>query len=124
MGRCARQAVIATISLTDFLKNWKVAALTAPFVLVTGLSCWPVTVSSVSKASVCGAGTAGSVCGTDRGIPYSDLIPDIFRGVSEVFLLSSITVGILFVIGLAVSSVWAAVFAVFGSLLAFGVASF
>ena len=58
------------------------------------------------------------------GIPYSDLIPDIFRGVSEVFLLSSITVGILFVIGLAVSSVWAAVFAVFGSLLAFGVASF
>lgn len=32
--------------------------------------------------------------------------------------------GILFVIGLAVSSVWAAVFAVFGSLLAFGVASF
>ncbi len=103
-------AVIATISLTDFLKNWKVAALTAPFVLVT----WTILLASYSFFGIKGVSLPGPALPDQyvapiAGIPYSDLIPDIFRGVSEVFLLSSITVGILFVIGLAVSSVWAAV---------------
>lgn len=119
-------SVIATLSLADFLKNWKVAALTAPFVLVT----WTILLASYSFFTIKGialpkAGLSQQYI--DATLPAYDYLqqftPDIFRGVAEVFLFSSVIVGIIFVIGLAVSSIWAAVFAVFGSLLAFITAS-
>ena len=42
----------------------------------------------------------------------------MFNGISEVFLISTLIGSVLFLAGLAVSSLWAAVFAVCGSLLA------
>ncbi len=113
-------SVIATISLMDFLKKWKVAALTAPFVLVT----WTIFLASYSFLGIQGVALPDPafphhLVQTIGGVPHTDLISDIFRGVSEVFLFSSVIVGIIFVIGLAVSSIWAAVFAILGSLLAF-----
>ena len=41
-----------------------------------------------------------------------------FAGVSQVFLINNVITGILFLIGLAVSSIWAAVFAFIGSIIA------
>ena len=41
-----------------------------------------------------------------------------FAGVSQVFLINNVITGILFLIGLAVSSIWAAVFAFVGSIIA------
>lgn len=119
-------SVIATIALADLLKNWKVAALTAPFVFVT----WTILLASYSFFSIKGVALPhpelpAQYVNTAHIFPYiSQLVPDLFRGVSEVFLLSSVIVGALFVVGLAVSSIWAAVFAVLGSLLAFAVATF
>lgn len=118
-------SVIATISLADFLKNWKVAALTAPFVLVT----WTILLASYAFWGIKGIALphpelpAQYVDFSSAHNYLNQLLPDLFRGVSEVFLLSSVIVGVIFVIGLAVSSIWAAVFAVLGSLLAFAVAS-
>lgn len=117
-------SVIATISLMDFLKNWKVAALTAPFVLVS----WIILLASYNFLGIEGVALPTPALPKQLIepiglIPHSDLVADVFRGISEVFLLSSMIVGIIFVIGLAVSSIWAAIFAVFGSLLAFIVAT-
>ncbi|EKT53435.1 urea transporter [Providencia sneebia] len=117
-------SVIATISLMDFLKNWKVAALTAPFVLVS----WVILLASYSFLGIKGVALPDPALPQQYvqpigNIPHSDLVVDVFRGISEVFLLSSMIVGVLFVIGLAVNSIWAAVFAVLGSLLAFAVAT-
>ncbi len=113
-------SVIATKSLAVFLKNWGVAALTAPFVLVT----WTILLASYTFFGIKGISLPHPATPdqftviSSQTLPYLDvLIPDIFRGVSEVFLLSSITVGIIFVIGLAINSVAAALYAILGSLL-------
>lgn len=68
-------AVIATISLTDFLKNWKVAALTAPFVLVT----WTILLASYSFFGIKGVSLPEPALPVQYvapvdGIPYSDLL--------------------------------------------------
>jgi len=47
-----------------------------------------------------------------------DLFKSTFYGVSEVFLISTVIGSVLFLAGLAVSSLWAAVFGILGSLLA------
>lgn len=120
-------SVITTKALTNFLKNWGVAALTAPFVLVT----WTILLASYTFFSIKGAALPHPVTPSQFTITtfqylpqVSTLIPDIFRGVSEVFLLSSITVGVIFIIGLAVNSIWAAFFALLGSFISVIVAYF
>lgn len=120
-------SVIATKSLANFLKNWGVAALTAPFVLVT----WTILLASYTFLSIKGIALHHPVIPTqfaDASVqvaPQLDvLIPDIFRGVSEVFLLSSISVGIIFIIGLAVNSIWAAIYAVLGAFISIMTAYF
>lgn len=119
-------SVITMISLTDFLKNWKVAALTAPFVLVT----WTILLASYSFFSIKGMALPKPelpdqyVANAAQSINYiQQFTPDVFRGISEVFLFSNIIIGIIFIVGLAVNSIWAAIFAVIGSLLAYATAS-
>ncbi|RKS87428.1 urea transporter [Orbus hercynius] len=119
-------SVIATISLANFLKNWKVAALTAPFVLVT----WTILLASYAFFSIKGIALPKPllpnqyVDNSAQSIDYiQQLTPDMFRGISEVFLFSNIIIGIIFLIGLAVNSIWSAIFAVIGSLLAYATAS-
>ncbi len=117
-------SVISTIALMDFLKKWKVAALTAPFVLVS----WTILLASYNFLGIEGVSLPAPELPHHyeilKNIPHSDIIADIFRGISEVFLFSSVIVGLIFTLGLAVSSIWAAVFAVVGSLLAYSVALF
>ncbi|WP_392565298.1 urea transporter [Utexia brackfieldae] len=119
-------SVIATLSLADFLKSWKVAALTAPFVLVT----WTILLASYAFFAIKGIALPKAdlsqqyIDASSQSVDYlQQFTPDIFRGISEVFLFSSVAVGIIFVAGLAVSSIWAALFAIFGSLLAYMTAS-
>ncbi|WP_392564844.1 urea transporter [Orbus wheelerorum] len=117
-------SVIATISLMDFLRSWKVSALTAPFVLVS----WTILLASYSFLGIKGVSLPEPTLPHQYIEPIGhhpsiDLVVVVFRGVSEVFLLNSVIVGVIFTIGLAVSSIWAAIFAILGSLLAFSIAS-
>ena len=113
-------SVIATVSIADILKTWKVAALTAPFVLTS----WVVLLASYAFTGL-----------EASGLPVPDLpyplinepaeslfnthfFPTILNGISEVYLFSSVAAGGLFVVGLAVASRWAAIFAIGGSILA------
>ncbi|ENP3038019.1 urea transporter [Salmonella enterica] len=114
-------SVIVTVCIADILKTWKVAALTAPFVLTT----WIILLASYSFAHIPGIDLPETVL--PRQIDVHDLHAflhssadwmSIFSGISEVFLISNVVSGVLFLIGLAVESVWAALFALVGSSLA------
>lgn len=111
--------------IADFLKVWKVPALTAPFVFTT----WIILLASYSFSSL-----------KNSRLPYpqfphhiglmltnigtsSSVIHGLFFGVSQVFLLSSFIGGCFFIVGLAIESLWAAVFAIFGSTLAIAIAT-
>lgn len=116
----AMVSVIATKSLANFLKGWGVAALTAPFVLVT----WTILLASYTFFGIKGITLPHPMAPEQftttqaQYLPYlNELVPDTFRGISEVFLLSSISVGIIFVIGLAVNSISAALYGILGSVL-------
>ena len=118
-------SVIVTICIADILKTWKVAALTAPFVLVT----WTMFLASYAFGGLNIASLPVPNLPHDLIAHNSNLFDGIrwldgtFYGISEVFLFSSVIGSVLLLAGLAVSSLWAAVFAFFGSLLAMLVAS-
>ncbi|KQB51741.1 urea transporter [Pseudomonas endophytica] len=118
-------SVIVTLCIADILKTWKVAALTAPFVLVT----WTMLLASYAF---------GGLSSNELPVPnlphdlvaYNpnlfdgiDLFHATFYGISEVFLLSTVVGSLLFLAGLAVSSLWAALFGLLGSFLAVLVAT-
>ncbi|CQJ52393.1 putative urea transporter [Yersinia rohdei] len=113
-------SVIVMVCIADFLKTWKVAALTAPFVLTT----WIILLASYAFSGLNGSGLPTPVLphpfvlDAETSAIGRNVFVSMFNGVSEVFLLSSLIGGILFVIGLAVESLWAAVFGLGGSLLA------
>ena len=113
-------SVIVTLCIADVLKTWKVAALTAPFVLVT----WTLLLASYAFTEL----PANALPAPDlprellqsssATASASHFFNGVLNGVSEVFLLSSLIASLLLLVGLAVESLWAAVFAVCGALLA------
>ena len=113
-------SVIVMICIADILKTWKVAALTAPFVLVT----WTLLLASYAFGGLHNSALPSPNLPHDLIAYNNDLFDGIhlfdglLNGISEVFLISSLIASALFITGLAVSSLWAAVFAVCGSLLA------
>lgn len=120
-------SVIASACIADVLKTWKVAPLTAPFVFTS----WIILLGSYAFSQLPGIGLPAPLLPHQinvHDIPVilggHSYLPDIFDGVSEVFLLSNILCGILFLIGLAIESLWAAVFALIGSALAIVTATF
>ena len=113
-------SVIVTICIADILKTWKVAALTAPFVLVT----WTMLLASYAFGGLNTSALPVPNLPHDLVALNSDLFDGIhlfngtFFGISEVFLFSSVIGSLLLLAGLAVSSLWATVFALGGSVLA------
>lgn len=110
-------SVIVLICIADILKVWKVAALTAPFVLVS----WIIFLASYDFSALHNIGLPAPALPQPiviHEIASNSFVVKTFNGISEVFLFSSLIAGILFVIGLAVESIWAAVFAVGGAILA------
>ncbi|CNI20416.1 urea transporter [Yersinia pekkanenii] len=119
-------SVIVMVCIADILKTWKVAALTAPFVLTT----WMILLASYAFAGLHSGGLPAPalphplVLEAGHTFDGTNVFLSMFNGISQVFLFSSLIAGILFVIGLAIESLWAAVFALCGALLATLTASF
>lgn len=117
-------SVIATVCIADILKTWKIAALTAPFVLIT----WVILLSSYMFPALQGEALPepklAMVENNDMFHSLSDptLFSALFHGISQVFLMKSVIAGSLFILGLTISSRWAAAFALLGSLLAMSTA--
>ncbi len=113
-------SVIVTICIADILKTWKVAALTAPFVLVT----WTMLLASYAFGGLSSSALPVPNLPHDLVALNNNLFDGIdffkgaFYGISEVFLLSTVIGSVLLLAGLAVSSLWAAAFGFLGSVLA------
>lgn len=113
-------SVIATVSIADILKTWKVAALTAPFVLTS----WVVLLASYAFTGLNASGLPvpelpHPLINEHAGSLFNGhIFSTVLNGISEVYLFSSVAAGGLFIVGLAVESRWAAIFAIGGSILA------
>ena len=121
----AAVSTVVMLALANVLKTWGVPALTFPFVLTTWflvLGAWaftniePAGLGPAALPTVPGAGAA------DVDLTVSFVAETLFRNISQVFLINNVATGVIFVLALAVSSLWSAAFAVAGSALALATA--
>lgn len=120
-------AVFSTVlmmAVTRIMRTWKISAMTGPFVFTT----WFFMLAAYTFSGITITGLPHPAVAVRPPVAdlYSLNLPEYLRacctGISQVFLINNVITGMLFVAGLAVSSIWAAVFAVLGSALAVAIA--
>lgn len=121
---------VVTLAFNTLLKQWGIPGSTFPFVLTSWflmlgayqfgrLGTGTLTAPALPKAGPAGSLPSGA----------TDVLELLLRGVSQVFLVGSWLGGLVILVGLLVSSRWAALWAVVGTVVAsfvaagFGVAS-
>ncbi len=120
----AAVSTVATLGTASALKPFGAPALTAPFVGIT----WVMLLATYGFAGLSGAAlpVAGIVAPFEPAATVSvgigAFLAGTFLSISQVFLKASVVSALLFLSGLAVSSVPAAVFALGGAILAVAVA--
>lgn len=116
----AAVSVVATLGTANALKPFGVAALTFPFVIVT----WLLLLATYGFSGLSGSGLpAAAVITPFEPLPGGaagpgDFVTGVFHSISQVFLKGSGIAALLLLAGLAVSSFWAAAFALGGAILA------
>jgi urea transporter len=116
----ATVSVVATTGAANVFKTWGVAALTAPFVLVT----WLLLLAAQAFLGLGGSTPPGgdAVIHIDPAaadpLHIGDFLLGVLHSISQVFLKASVLSALLFIAGLAVSSLPAAGFALGGALVA------
>ncbi len=119
---CAMLTVFVRTGFNNVMAKWKVNSFTFPFVFCTwifllaarsmhGLLPEHMAVPSLPELSLSG-----------ESLRFADLIVYWLKGIAQVFLINSWVTGLLFLVGLFISSRWAAVWAAVGSALALLVA--
>jgi len=113
-------SVVATLATANLIRSWHLSALTFPFVIVT----WALLLAAFAFAGVDSdvPPYAGEVAPLDpvaaNPLNFPAFAAGVYHSISQVFLKASAVSALLFVAGLAVSSVPAALFAVGGAMLA------
>jgi urea transporter len=113
-------SVVATLGTANVFKTWSVAALTAPFVLVT----WLLLLATYAFAGLEGSALpfSGEITPIDPAaanpLQVGDFVQGILQSVSQVFLKGNALSALLLLGGVAVSSLAAAAFALAGALVA------
>jgi len=116
---------VVMMAVANVMKTWGTPALTFPFVLTTWfLLLGAHAFANVRAESLSSPSLASAPSEAAASINWSfDFAWDTFwRGPAQVFLIANAVTGILFVIGLACSSLWAAGYALAGSAVAMGTA--
>ena len=113
-------SVVATLATANLIRTWHLSALTFPFVIVT----WALLLAAFAFAGV-GGGLppyGGDVAPLDTAasnpLDLAAFVAGVYHSISQVFLKASAVSALLFVAGLAVSSMPAALFAIGGAMLA------
>jgi urea transporter len=116
----AAVSVVAMLGTVNVTKTWQVAALTFPFVLTT----WLLLLAAFAFAGL-GAHVppfAGDLAPLEPAaanpLDLAAFVGGIFNSISQVFLKGNLVSALLFLAGLAVSSIPAAGFALAGAVLA------
>lgn len=114
-------STVAFMAIANVFKTWDVAALTFPFVLVT----WFLLLAAYSFADVPIASMGppaipAAIAASSAAIPTDAQfwLDSFLKGPAQVFLIGNAITGVIFLIALAVSSLWAAAFAALGALVA------
>lgn len=110
----AMLSVRVRTALDNVMSSWDLGSLTIPFVLLT----WIVLSASHSMAALAPAGSHTVNAGFPLDLSLPALATYWLRGISQVFLIESPVTGALFVIGLALCSLRAALWAMVGSAVA------
>ncbi len=114
-------STVAFLAVANVFKTWGVAALTFPFVLVTWfLVLAAYAFNSVPIASMGPPAIPQDIVATAATIPTGTQfwINSFLEGPAQVFLIGNGITGIIFLIALAASSIWAALFAMLGAAVA------
>ncbi|HRA68394.1 MAG TPA: urea transporter [Caldilinea sp.] len=114
----AAVSTVAFLAVANVFKTWGVAALTFPFVLVTWfLVLAAYAFNGVPIASMGPPAIPQAIAATAAAIPTDTQfwLDSFFNGVAQVFLIGNGVTGVIFLIALAVSSLWAALFAMLGA---------
>ena len=119
-------STVIMLAVSRFLRTWKVSAMTGPFVFTT----WFILLASYNFAHFKIVGLPhpslpvqpSEAMAAFPGVEV--LAPAILKGVSQVFLIGNEITGLLFLLGLACSSLPASIFAWCGSAVAIATAIF
>lgn len=107
---------VVTAAMTGFLKVWKVPSLTAPFVLTSW--CFFLAAARLGRLEPTGllpAAMLPKAATVDGVVTLATLGEGLFNGVAQVFFQQSVIAGVLFTLGLFVSSWRVGVLALAGS---------
>jgi urea transporter len=113
-------SVVATLATANLIRTWHLSALTFPFVIVT----WALLLAAFAFAGVGGEPPpyASDVEALDAALAdpldFMAFATGVLLSISQVFLKASVISSLLFLAGLAVSSIPAALFAIGGAVLA------
>lgn len=113
-------SVVATLATANLIRTWQLSALTFPFVIVT----WTLLLAAFAFDGVGGEPPpfASDVEILDPALAdpldFMAFVAGVLLSISQVFLKASVISSLLFLAGLAVSSIPAALFAVGGAVLA------
>lgn len=119
-------AAVSTVvmqAIANVMTQFEAPALTFPFVLTT----WLLLLGGYAFANLDVVAMGPPAVATAVGPQSLDLsaqgvVEAMLRGVAQVFLIGDPITGAIFIVALAVSSIWAAAFAVVGTVVAFVVA--
>jgi urea transporter len=110
-------SVVVTLAMARMFKTWSVSALTAPFVLIT----WLLLLGTNAFGGLEGSALppAGVIVPIDPSaadpLQVGDFVAGLFSSISQVFLKGHGPAALLLLLGLAVNSISAAVFALVGA---------
>ena len=118
----AMMTTFVRTGLNNVMSKWKVNSLTFPFVLCTWIFLAAARAMHAVPPAYMSVPSLPSAFVSGESLYILDLLAYWLRGISQVFFVDSWITGILFLIGLLISSRWAALWAAVGSAFALLVA--
>lgn len=112
---CSAATVWVRRGMNRAMFQWNINSLTFPFVMCT----WIFLLAAGAMTGMPAAHTPGPTLpesiSSDSVLSLSEMAAGWLKGISQVFLIDSWAAGLLILLGLAVSNVWAALWAAAGS---------
>lgn len=119
---CAALTTWVRTGFNNVMAPWKVNSFTFPFVFCTWLFLLAARAMHGMPPTHMAAPALPEMFSSAENIGFGHLIVYWFKGIAQVFLINSWVTGLLFLIGLALSNRWAALWAAIGSALALFIA--
>lgn len=119
---CSMLTTWVRTGMNNVMAPWKVNSLTFPFVLLTWIFLFASRLMDGMAPDGLSAPVLNEHFSTTLDTSFGSLVQYWLKGVSQVFLINSWVTGVLFLIGLALCSRWAAFWAAAGSAISLAIA--